>query len=1033
MTDIQYVSTYGATPSAASSPKAAPIASAAPAAGAAGLVAVGTPNVPSGAATLTVGVGKQFATLAAAIAASRDGTAILVDAGTYTNDFATITAKISIIGVGGMVRLVATVPPPNFKGILTVDNDVTIRNVSFSGCAIPDEQGGNGAGIRYEGGVMTLTNCEFRNNQNGILANAVIPQLSVNTIAIDHCLFSGNGSGTGYTHNLYVGGVDKLVATNSIFEGAKVGHEFKSRALVNQIEGNVFRDGPAGTASYDIDLPNGGTAVIRNNSIEKGPNAENNAMVHFGGEGIPYAGSSLLVEGNVFINDKGGSTVAVLNQTAISVAINDNEFRDIASSQIARGPAGGTGNTDGAGQTLPDINLVGALPGNTLVFTDNDPHSVVLTGTLMAVQGGGGRLTVSAISGHVIAIGGAGGMDFTGIAPSGGNSVSTKAGSVNTIRLSGQDLIDSQGTDRIYGGGGNITGAIAGTAIVDDGTGSDTWSVTGTARIIGHGGNPVVTVGPAGKLTVSGPLGYLAVQNNGGTASIDIVQGGARQALSIVGGAVYLRVYDAAMHITTAAGAQGTVLRLGPGATDVSSLGADVIWAGSGAATIIVSGRAEVHAGTGALSLFGRGSPGAKFYGNGGTYLLDGDTGNITYYGGDRASTVTLRLSSNTLVGGAGLLTIVGGARETIIGGSGGVRFTEREGDGANTIGTAAGSRNTLILSGADVVTSRGEDTIFGGVGNQSMTILGNSVVTGSTGASYLTFSGRDTLIGRGQDICTVTAGADLTVRAGRYTLVNETGAVVRFSTAAGANAASLVASGGGASILGGLDIPLSVTTAAGLVTQLTLGRGTIDVHTYGGDFIHTGAGAYTIALGAADTHVWGGSGNLVVHNRDWIAGDKQIIHGGGGRVVYDQAVGALRFFGGSGSATLDGGAGSLSVTAGSGDFTITGGSAGMKFVGGSGHADIAVTPGGGDITFGSGATEVRVAGWGQAELFRCLAGSGGGLADITGFRPGIDRIILDAGVSVASRQVSGGTTHLVLSDETKLNLIGLSDPSRIF
>ena len=103
-------------------------------------------TVPPGAGIETVGVGQEFATLSAAIAAAANGTIIYVGAGTYTNDFATVTSSISIIGVGGMVNLVATIPPPNLKGILTVDNNVTIENVSFSGAAIDAADGGNGAG-----------------------------------------------------------------------------------------------------------------------------------------------------------------------------------------------------------------------------------------------------------------------------------------------------------------------------------------------------------------------------------------------------------------------------------------------------------------------------------------------------------------------------------------------------------------------------------------------------------------------------------------------------------------------------------------------------------------------------------------------------------------------------------------------------------------------------------------------------------------------------------------------------------------------
>ena len=53
---------------------------------------------------LTVGVGQEYATLAQAIAVATNGSVILVNAGTYTNDFATITTKLTIVGVGGMAN-----------------------------------------------------------------------------------------------------------------------------------------------------------------------------------------------------------------------------------------------------------------------------------------------------------------------------------------------------------------------------------------------------------------------------------------------------------------------------------------------------------------------------------------------------------------------------------------------------------------------------------------------------------------------------------------------------------------------------------------------------------------------------------------------------------------------------------------------------------------------------------------------------------------------------------------------------------------
>ena len=463
----------------------------------AGLVAVVNAALPAGTHVLTVGVGKTYATVAAAVNASHDGDVIRVDAGTYTNDFATITHKITIEGMGGMVNMVATIPPPGSKGILVVDNDATIKNLSFSGVAISDANGGNGAGIRYEGGKLVLFNDAFIGNQDGILGGPVIPGL-VSTVSIDHSLFSGNGSGTGYTHNLYIGAVNNLTATNSIFEKAVVGHDFKSRALVNDIENNIFRDGTTGTASYDIDLPNGGVDLVKNNLIEKGPNAQQGNMVHFGGEGTPYAGSSLTLTGNTFVNDRTSSTVGVFNQTSINVNVTGNQFVQVAdAAHIATGPA-----TESA---------------NTLIFTDALAHSVTLNSVVQAVQGGAGHLTATAVASQVTAIGGSGGIDFAETGAATNNQITTRAGSVNTLHVQGSDQVDSEGTDKIYGGSATV-----GVLQIKAGAGVLTFiGGSGTAVILGTGSQLRLT-GGSGNLTASGGNGATSFQAGSGTTNLTL-------------------------------------------------------------------------------------------------------------------------------------------------------------------------------------------------------------------------------------------------------------------------------------------------------------------------------------------------------------------------------------------------------------------------------------------------------------------------------------------------------------------------------
>ncbi|MFC0386137.1 carbohydrate-binding domain-containing protein [Muricoccus vinaceus] len=300
--------------------------------------------------TLTVGVGKQYTTIAAAIAASRDGDVLAVQAGTYTNDFATINTKITIEGVGGMVRLNATQAPPNGKAILTTNTDVTIRDVAFSGAKVAD---GNGAGIRYQGGNLVVEDCLFENNQNGLLANPS----TTGTITIRDSEFAKNGTGDGYTHNLYVGEIAKLSIDNSYFHDAIVGHQIKSRAHETIVTHSRIADGATGTGSYSIDVPNGGKVVIADNVIEQGAKSQNPAIIHFGGEGTAYSGSSISITGNTVVNDLASPSASLLlNATSVQAYVANDSVFGLAANRIAVGPAQVLAITKLAARPVSDLS-----------------------------------------------------------------------------------------------------------------------------------------------------------------------------------------------------------------------------------------------------------------------------------------------------------------------------------------------------------------------------------------------------------------------------------------------------------------------------------------------------------------------------------------------------------------------------------------------------------------------------------------------------------------------------------------------------
>lgn len=818
----------------------------------------------AGQTVLTVGQGQEFSTLAAAIAASQNGDLIEVQAGTYTNDFSIAWSQVTIEGVGGMVDLVATEPPPDDKAILTTNASMTIENVAFSGAAVPDSDGGNGAGIRYQGGDLTLINDKFEGNQDGILANAD----PTGTITIDHSLFENNGVsdpnmvGYGATHNMYINGVGQFTLENSISEAANVGHEVKSRALNTTIVNNWIGDGSNGTSSYEIDLPNGGNAVVENNTIEKGPGAQNNFMVHFCGESdvIPYADSSLTVSGNTFVNDYGPSGTMLLNGSIYTVTVDGNTFDNFGTSEseFGAGPAVYTNNWSGNGTEYPNSSSTGIGPGsNTVYFNDNLPHDYTITQSGIGVVGGGGLLTLDDQAGHVTVEGGTGGIDFTEEPGAGGSDIITHAGAQDTVNVVGEDDIQSQGDDLITTGQGDVIAAISGNATVQAGTADNSWAVSGQAVINVNAspgvGSDTVSVLSGAMVSVTGAGQYLEVDNYGGTSDAAFTQDGALLGETVVGGASTTQMYDNTMVLDTSNGGPGSNVTFGSGNVLMDSAGADTVHAGSGNETIIVSGSAQIFEGSGGLSVYGSGSPGATVYGGSGTTYLGGDSGNIDYVGGASHAAVQLNLSGNTIQGGAGRLSISGaGSDETIEGGSGGIDYTTE--DGGDTVTTEAGATDAITIGTGSWVDSNGNDQISLGQGSFQVTVTGASSVQGSTGNSNYTISGNDTVSLRGNDQLFVTPGGKAVVSdSGSATYFMETDGLLNFTGASAGDDDTATVSGGNASLSynagqGGIRIGDSTGGA-----MIELGAGWAGLSVAGNDTVAFGAGDATVGYGGSD------------------------------------------------------------------------------------------------------------------------------------------------------------------------------------
>jgi hypothetical protein len=91
-----------------------------------------------------------------------------VEAGVYAGDVASWRQNnLTIRAVGGRARLIQTGGSAEGKAIWVIKGDnVLVENFEFAGARAP---GRNGAGIRHEGGRLTVRNCLFEGNEMGLL------------------------------------------------------------------------------------------------------------------------------------------------------------------------------------------------------------------------------------------------------------------------------------------------------------------------------------------------------------------------------------------------------------------------------------------------------------------------------------------------------------------------------------------------------------------------------------------------------------------------------------------------------------------------------------------------------------------------------------------------------------------------------------------------------------------------------------------------------------------------------------------------
>lgn len=279
--------------------------------------------VPAGARVWRVGPAGPLYTIAEAARQARDGDVVEIEAGDYRGDVALWEQRrLTIRGVNGAARLYADGRSSEGKAIWVIRRgDFRISNIDFVGARVQDA---NGAGIRFEGGRLHLRDCLFWDNETGILTSGQ-PTAGDAELVVEGSEFGYSHVKGRWAHNLYVGTIASLTVRNSYFHHAARGHLLKSRARQNDIRYSRFTDEVGGSASYELNFPNGGVVRLVGNLVQQQSGTENSIVIAYGEEGYHWPVNRLQMGSNTIVNDHPhGGTLLQVAPGAESVSLANN-------------------------------------------------------------------------------------------------------------------------------------------------------------------------------------------------------------------------------------------------------------------------------------------------------------------------------------------------------------------------------------------------------------------------------------------------------------------------------------------------------------------------------------------------------------------------------------------------------------------------------------------------------------------------------------------------------------------------------------
>jgi Ca2+-binding RTX toxin-like protein len=883
--------------------------------------------------------GTSHATLSDAIANSSSGDVLVLAPGSYVEDFPDITHSLTIRCDAGMASLTRATPlTVDGRAILNVPGylgvDLTVIGLEISGAKRPGADP-NGAAILHEfgNGNLTIERCYIHGNENGILVGgtkSTSPPGGVNVVIRDS-EFANNGAppGSAYAaggkcHNIYVNDATSLLIEDSYIHSVfSQGHQIKSRAQFNTIINNRIEDLPqvATTtygSSYSIDISDGGVAVIRGNTIEKGPYSRNKYIIAYAAEGERWPDNTLLVEDNHFVNGRPDGATLLLTRydtatdSGIPIVFTQNSFEGPYAFAFAGDIYIGAASNDTLHGTAGADSMIGGLGDDE--FLVNDP------GDAIAETAGGGTDTVRTTRASFLLPAEFENLAFVGA----GDFAGTGNAAANALAGGdGADTLDGgAGADTMTGGSGNDLYRVneIGDQVIEAADGGADTVIAPIAWTLAAHVEDLILTGTAGLAATGNAEANRMVGNTGsnrltGLAGNDTLDGGASN-----------DTLDGGSGADSLAGGSGNDLYIlddaGDAALEAPGGGADTVT--TTLDTYVLPAEIELLVFTGAGGFAGTGNALAnRIAGGSGNDSLAGEAGADSLWGANGA---------DTLDGGSGADTMNGGAGDdTYRVDSTLDRVTELTGGGFDTVLTTLGAMTLPGYAEALVFAGSGD---FAGTGTSLANLL-----TGGDGADTLNgAAGADTLQGGGGDdtyvvdslldsVAELPGGGTDTVRTllRDYTLGAELENLAYTSTLSfrgvGNMLANRITGGIGADTLDGGAGADTLTGGAGNDVYDVDAAGDLILEAPGGgaDLLRTTLAAYGLGalpdiehLSFIGTGGFAGTGNGAANRILGAAGDDSLA----GEAANDT------LGGGDGADTLDGGLGADSMAGGLGDDT---------------------------------------------------------------------------------------------------------------